>query len=141
MGIYPESKFQTEGKYLVNIYNGFDGAITKTYYEPVLEITERKNCFCCSCPDGDGGDWACRNHGNGWGERPCEVHNMPGYGIDPDTEEEFPIASVQWVRFRHQWTEQMWDPETLDTRHTGEMFQNRCMIKDPHSHWPKNPNR
>jgi hypothetical protein len=42
------------------------------------EWTEiRTDCFCCSCGEREGDDGACRNHG-GYGQRPCEKHNMPG---------------------------------------------------------------
>lgn len=46
---------------------------------------ERTDCYCCSCDDDDLGNYVdvfCRNHGYA-GERPCEVHNLPGT-IDPD---------------------------------------------------------
>jgi hypothetical protein len=50
---------------------------------------ERTDCHCCSCSvDGFAVDPHCRNHGY-YGERPCELHNMPGTagddGIMPDS--------------------------------------------------------
>lgn len=44
---------------------------------------ERTNCYCCSCPEDFltamiSTDPYCRNHGYGFGERPCEEHSMPG---------------------------------------------------------------
>lgn len=39
--------------------------------------TERLACHCCTCDD-DGMDAACRNHGF-YGQRPCDIHNLPGY--------------------------------------------------------------
>lgn len=47
---------------------------------------ERTACFCCSCDESDYGmhilDSFCRNHGIGFGMRPCELHDMPGQPID-----------------------------------------------------------
>lgn len=60
-------------------------------YRGVPEV-EYGNCFCCSCDDNDmmiSTDWLCRNHGYGFGLRPCEVHGNPGQTIeDPDTGED-----------------------------------------------------
>jgi hypothetical protein len=64
---------------------------TFTHEQPGLVITEtfrllgkaevRTNCFCCSCDDQVGSDVYCRNHGFA-GERPCELHGMPGVEND-----------------------------------------------------------
>lgn len=55
------------------------GLKTTRRYAMVEETIVRDDCFCCSCGDREGSDPSCRNHGNGLvGERPCEVHKMPG---------------------------------------------------------------
>lgn len=51
---------------------------------------ERYACYCCTCDahdiDGASGggmsDGYCRNHGAGVGERPCDIHNLPGQTIE-----------------------------------------------------------
>lgn len=48
---------------------------------------ERTNCYCCTCyEDYYSGmvstDGYCRNHGMGFGTRPCDVHDLPGEPID-----------------------------------------------------------
>lgn len=50
-------------------------------------VLERTHCYCCTCyEDYYSGmvstDAYCRNHGYGFGERPCDVHNLPGQPID-----------------------------------------------------------
>lgn len=130
MGLYPTTDFSKEGDLLVRTYNDFSGAVRKTYYQPILEIEDRKTCYCCSCDDHM--DYFCRNHGGPFGSRPCEVHNMPGSGEDPDTGEEFPLESVQWMAALSRWYE-------------GEGgLQNHPQPRDteehpyaPHSHWPR----
>lgn len=60
---------------------------------------QRDTCFCCSCEDEHtGSDVYCRNHGFA-GERPCEVHNMPGSGYDID-DNPIELESVQVVTAR-----------------------------------------
>jgi len=63
--------------------------------DPWMEA-ERTDCFCCSCSE-FGIDVFCRNHGFA-GQRPCEVHNMPG---EADDEGKMP-ASVQKERARNE---------------------------------------
>lgn len=51
---------------------------------------ERYNCFCCTCEYTDAysmSDAYCRNHGFA-GERPCDIHNMPG---QPDDDDKMPM--------------------------------------------------
>lgn len=80
MGIYPDHTFK----------DNRDGTVTETWQTPGLtrtrvlsgEWTEtRTDCYCCSCPESGYSDPYCRNHGFA-GERPCDVHNMPGVEDD-----------------------------------------------------------
>ena len=102
MGIYAE-----EGK-TKEIAVGTDGTVTWVETSSTPGVTrsrriialpwqeERTDCFCCSCGWVGGSDMFCRNHGFA-GERPCEVHGLPGQededGVMPD--------SVQHERARH----------------------------------------
>lgn len=50
-------------------------------------VLERTHCFCCTCYEDyysgmTSTDAYCRNHGIGFGERPCDIHNLPGSPID-----------------------------------------------------------
>lgn len=108
MGIYPDIVFSTpDGRPLsaegasykdeIIITRSRPGVTTARRYKLVDEVVERSDCFCCSCGDREGSDMACRNHGHGLaGERPCEVHNMPG---KPDEDGVMP-ESVQKARNR-----------------------------------------
>lgn len=138
MGIYPKTDFTKEGDLLVKTYNGFDGKIVKTYYQQILVIEERTNCYCCSCGDREGSDPYCRNHGYGYGERHCDVHDIgDGIGYDPETDRPFPLASVQWKRFQDQWLEDRWE-QPVDLRCIGvTLHEHPCDIEEPHSHWPR----
>lgn len=130
MGLYPHVDFTEEGDLLVKTEDHMTGLVTKTYYQQVLKIEERTDCFCCSCPNGYSDDPACRNHGFA-GKRPCLTHNMPGQVWDDDMMfgPEGPPAdhvpempeSVQWMREldRHPWHE----------------LREDC-VQAPHSHWP-----
>lgn len=106
MGIYPTSDYKP----------GHNGSLVRTYsepgieivtvYMPVLQIENRTECFCCSCPDYSH-DPACRNHGFA-AKRPCELHDMPGSTWDPefmDGEEDIMPESVQAYRakYKEEW--------------------------------------
>lgn len=106
MGIYPTSDYKP----------GHNGSLVRTYsepgieivtvYMPVLQIENRTECFCCSCPDYSH-DPACRNHGFA-AKRPCELHDMPGSTWDPefmDGEEDIMPESVQAHRakYKEEW--------------------------------------
>lgn len=72
--------------------------MSRTVTATEWQETDRTDCYCCSCGEGDGSDYLCRNHGYGFGARPCEHHNMPGSTIlDPETDEDTGIMpdSVQ----------------------------------------------
>lgn len=86
MGIYPNRTTEpvntTHAREWVERLDNYDGTIRErkvTATEWV--VVSRDTCYCCSCSDnGYGGainDPYCRNHG-WYGERPCELHNMPG---------------------------------------------------------------
>ena len=96
MGIYPVETFEQDPKtgWLKREYDDFSGLKVTEYFEPVLRIEDRKDCFCCSCDEVEGSDAACRNHGH-YGKRPCEEHNMPGFVWEDS--DEMP-DSVQEVR-------------------------------------------
>lgn len=119
MGIYPTDTFDKipGSDWLVRTENWFDGTIKTTYYEPVLMIDVRTDCFCCSCGDREGSDPACRNHG--WAaKRPCEVHEMPGTvwddaslpGEGPDPWANTMPESVQEIRRLEREREELHEP-------------------------------
>lgn len=58
---------------------------------------ERTDCYCCSCDDGPTIDPYCRNHG-WYGERPCEVHNMPGSKGEDDEDMPESVQAVNVAR-------------------------------------------
>lgn len=79
MGLYPQDYYKrnADSGLLIHTRDGMDGLVTTTYYQPILVIEERTNCFCCTCSGQEGDDPACRNHG--WAAtRPCDIHGMPG---------------------------------------------------------------
>lgn len=85
MGIYPDTETSKQGDILVTTYNDYSGVVITTYYQPILVVENRDNCFCCSCSETEYGqevtDPYCRNHGYA-GMRPCEKHDMPGQEDD-----------------------------------------------------------
>jgi hypothetical protein len=97
MGIYPTILFTDERGRALSLEGASyrdeywvtrtePGLKTTRRYTMVQETVVRDDCFCCSCGEREGSDASCRNHGNGMaGERPCEVHNMPG-AVDDDGE-------------------------------------------------------
>jgi len=100
MGIYPHETFKwLPNGILERTYNDFSGVEVTTYFQPILEIEVRTDCFCCSC-ESEGSDPACRNHG--WAaKRPCEVHGTEG--VPWDDEPEHMPESVQ--QYRKTWTQ------------------------------------
>lgn len=104
MGIYPERDVKVvparEGKKeKVVITTTEPGLETIKRYTLTSTITNRTDCFCCSCGDW-GADAACRNHGFA-AQRPCEEHGMPGSTWDEEMEPELEGImpdSVQEVR-------------------------------------------
>jgi hypothetical protein len=97
MGIYPTILFTDERGRALSLEGASyrdeywvtrtePGLKTTRRYTMVQETVVRDDCFCCSCGEREGSDASCRNHGNGLaGERPCEVHKMPG-AVDDDGE-------------------------------------------------------
>lgn len=87
MGLYPKTSISNRKK-----HDDGSETWTETVWTPEMImrravraepfIEERTNCFCCSCGLNEFSDPFCRNHGFA-GERPCEVHNMPGQ-VDED---------------------------------------------------------
>lgn len=137
MGIYPKDEFKhLPGGLVERTYNDFSGKVVTTWYQPILEIEVRETCYCCSCHYREGDDAFCRNHGYGWGERHCEMHDVgTGVGLDPETDAPFPLESVQFYRERQRWLERRYDQ--ADPRCVGERIIDKvCSIQDPHSHWP-----
>lgn len=56
------------------------GVMERTVILTPWKEIERHTCFCCSCDhtgDYTGSDPDCRNHGFD-GQRPCEIHGLPG---------------------------------------------------------------
>lgn len=132
MGLYPVMEVERYGNVVAIRQNDFSGLVVTRYYQEIMTIEERTNCFCCSCGDRLN-DPACRNHGFA-GRRPCLEHDMPGSPWDDDMiygpgekpadyKPEMP-ESVQWMREmdNHPWHARRED----------------C-VNAPHSHWPKEP--
>lgn len=102
MGIYPSRTYETKGNVLYETTE-VPGLKTTRVFLLALEIEARDDCYCCSCGDDEHiyPDIYCRNHG--WaGERPCEVHKMPGSATHdtPEGESTEPLESVQQYRRR-----------------------------------------
>lgn len=85
MGIYPSYRKSVPtfdhkaGTQTWTEYKDTPGVIEeRTVTATTWKVTERTDCFCCSCDDErPGSDPACRNHG--WAaQRPCETHQLPG---------------------------------------------------------------
>jgi hypothetical protein len=53
------------------------GVTEERYVVASAPVVKRTDCFCCTCGDREGSDFACRNHGY-YAQRPCERHGMPG---------------------------------------------------------------
>lgn len=77
-----------------------DAIYTRQVIESPWELMQQLTCFCCSCDEST--DYLCRNHGYGFGSRPCEVHGVEGSSeVDPETDEDLGMpASVQAERRR-----------------------------------------
>jgi hypothetical protein len=59
--------------------------------------TERLACHCCTCGEDGSMDAACRNHGF-YGERPCDIHNLPGYPWEGTNEMPDSVLTVRKQR-------------------------------------------
>jgi len=101
VGIYPDTQYTkvpNQPDLLVRTYNDYSGLIITEYYQRILIVEDRKDCYCCSCGDTPD-DPFCRNHGFA-GTRPCDKHQMPG---TPDEDGNMP-ESVQRHNLRRKLT-------------------------------------
>lgn len=96
MALYGETTYERQGNTLL-VKISLPGIETVTVYQAVAVIENRTNCYCCTCPEVGGSDIHCRNHGF-VGERPCDIHDMPG-AVDED--DKMP-ASVKTIRAQQE---------------------------------------
>lgn len=84
MGIYPHKttkdhvRHEDGSETWTEVLDPMDGSIRTRKITAEAPLIVWENCFCCSCGDREGSDHACRNHGSGHGERPCDEHGTKG---------------------------------------------------------------
>lgn len=75
--VYEVSRTQmTNGAFVRERLVTTEAAFERVVWASDWRETKRIACHCCTCDDSM--DAACRNHGF-YGQRPCDIHNLPGY--------------------------------------------------------------